>query len=53
MKKTKASFLVFILMVFVWEVMVTKGYKRIVKLPTGNWIDELGTKYNGAQTINH
>ncbi|MBC7722615.1 MAG: alpha-galactosidase [Pedobacter sp.] len=31
--------------------MVEKGFTRIVKLPKGNWVDELGNKYNGGQTI--
>jgi alpha-glucosidase len=31
--------------------MVEKGFTRTVKLPKGNWVDELGKKYKGAQTI--
>jgi alpha-glucosidase len=31
--------------------MVVKGNKRSVKLPKGNWIDELGKKYKGGQTV--
>lgn len=31
--------------------MIEKGYKRTVKLPKGNWKDELGKKYKGGQTI--
>ncbi len=30
--------------------MVTKGYKRSVKLPKGNWVDEAGKKYRGGKT---
>lgn len=32
--------------------MIEKGYKRTVKLPKGNWIDDLGKKHKGGQTIN-
>jgi alpha-glucosidase len=31
--------------------MIEKGTSRTVKLPKGNWIDELGKKYKGGQTI--
>jgi alpha-glucosidase len=31
--------------------MVVKGNKRDVRLPKGNWTDELGKKYKGGQTI--
>jgi len=31
--------------------MIEKGYKRTVKLPKGNWIDDLGKKHKGGQTI--
>ncbi|NDP28871.1 MAG: glycoside hydrolase [Flavobacterium sp.] len=31
--------------------MIEKGYKRTIKLPKGNWIDDLGKKYKGGQTI--
>lgn len=31
--------------------MVEKGESRVVKLPKGNWVDELGNKYKGGQTI--
>jgi alpha-glucosidase len=31
--------------------MVVKGTTREVKLPKGNWIDELGKKYKGGQTV--
>lgn len=31
--------------------MVDKGTARTVKLPKGNWTDELGKKYKGGQTI--
>jgi alpha-glucosidase len=31
--------------------MSEKGFKRSVKLPKGNWIDELGKKYEGGKTI--
>lgn len=31
--------------------MVVKGTSRTVKLPKGNWVDELGKKYKGGQTI--
>jgi alpha-glucosidase len=31
--------------------MSEKGFKRTVKLPKGNWIDELGNKYEGGKTI--
>jgi len=31
--------------------MVDKGETRDVKLPKGNWVDDLGKKYKGGQTI--
>jgi alpha-glucosidase len=31
--------------------MVTKGTTRDVRLPKGNWVDELGKKYKGGQTV--
>jgi alpha-glucosidase len=31
--------------------MVEKGTSKKVKLPKGNWIDELGNKFKGGQTI--
>jgi alpha-glucosidase len=31
--------------------MVVKGTTREVKLPKGNWVDELGKKYKGGQTV--
>jgi alpha-glucosidase len=31
--------------------MVEKGNTRTVKLPKGNWIDDLGKKYKGGQTV--
>ena len=31
--------------------MVDKGFARTVKLPKGNWIDELEKKYKGGQNI--
>lgn len=31
--------------------MVDKGETRIVKLPKGNWVDDLGKKYGGGQTV--
>jgi len=31
--------------------MVDKGNSKKVKLPLGNWIDELGNKFEGGQTI--
>ncbi|RUT67973.1 glycoside hydrolase [Flavobacterium cupreum] len=31
--------------------MTVKGNSRSVKLPKGNWTDELGKKYKGGQTI--
>ncbi len=30
--------------------MVTKGYERSVKLPKGQWVDELGNKYKGGKS---
>ena len=32
--------------------MVDKGEAREVKLPKGNWVDDLGKKYKGGQTVN-
>ena len=32
--------------------MVDKGDSREVKLPKGNWVDDLGKKYKGGQTVN-
>jgi len=31
--------------------MIVKGTSREVKLPTGNWVDDLGKKYKGGQTV--
>ncbi len=31
--------------------MIVKGTTRDVRLPKGNWVDELGKKYTGGQTI--
>ena len=31
--------------------MVDKGEIRNVKLPIGSWVDDLGTKYKGGQTV--
>ena len=31
--------------------MVDKGESRDVKLPKGSWIDDLGKKYKGGQTV--
>lgn len=31
--------------------MIVKGTSRDVKLPKGNWVDELGKKYKGGQTV--
>ncbi|MDZ7615312.1 MAG: glycoside hydrolase family 31 protein [Flavobacteriaceae bacterium] len=31
--------------------MIEKGNQRTVKLPKGNWIDDLGKKHKGGQTI--
>ena len=31
--------------------MIIKGNSRSVKLPKGNWIDELGNKFQGGETI--
>ncbi len=31
--------------------MVDKGETRNVKLPKGLWIDDLGIKYKGGQTV--
>jgi alpha-glucosidase len=31
--------------------MVVKGTTRDVRLPKGNWMDELGKKYKGGQTV--
>jgi len=31
--------------------MIEKGFTRTVKLPKGNWVDELGKKYKGGQTV--
>ncbi len=31
--------------------MVVKGTSREVKLPKGNWVDDLGKKYKGGQTV--
>jgi len=31
--------------------MVVKGTKKTVKLPKGNWTDELGAKFKGGQTV--
>jgi alpha-glucosidase len=31
--------------------MIEKGETRTVRLPKGNWIDDLGKKYKGGQTI--
>lgn len=31
--------------------MNSKGFSRTVKLPKGNWIDELGNKFEGGKTI--
>jgi alpha-glucosidase len=31
--------------------MVVKGTTREVRLPKGNWVDELGKKYKGGQTV--
>jgi alpha-glucosidase len=31
--------------------MIEKGTSRTVKLPKGNWVDELGKKYKGGKTI--
>jgi alpha-glucosidase len=31
--------------------MVVKGNTRTVKLPKGDWVDELGYKYKGGQTV--
>ncbi len=31
--------------------MTEKGYKREVKLPIGNWVDELGNKFKGGKTV--
>jgi alpha-glucosidase len=31
--------------------MVDKGESRVVKLPKGNWVDDLGKKYKGGKTI--
>jgi alpha-glucosidase len=31
--------------------MNSKGFSRSVKLPKGNWIDELGNKFEGGKTI--
>ena len=31
--------------------MVDKGEAREVKLPKGTWIDDLGKKYKGGQTV--
>jgi len=31
--------------------MITKGTTRTVKLPKGNWVDELGKKYKGGKLI--
>lgn len=32
--------------------MITKGNTRAVKLPKGNWKDEMGKKFKGGKTIN-
>ena len=31
--------------------LVDKGDTRIVKLPVGNWVNDLGKKYKGGQTV--
>jgi alpha-glucosidase len=31
--------------------MVDKGETRTVKLPKGKWVDDLGKRYKGGQTI--
>jgi alpha-glucosidase len=31
--------------------MNSKGFSRSVKLPKGNWVDELGNKFEGGKTI--
>jgi alpha-glucosidase len=31
--------------------MIVKGTSRDVRLPKGNWMDELGKKYKGGQTV--
>lgn len=31
--------------------MIVKGTTRDVRLPKGNWVDELGKKYKGGQTV--
>jgi len=31
--------------------LIDKGFSRTVKLPKGNWIDELGNKYKGGKVV--
>ena len=31
--------------------MVDKGNSRLVKLPSGNWVDDLGKKHKGGQVV--
>jgi len=31
--------------------MIIKGSTRTVKLPKGNWVDELGKKYKGGKVV--